>query len=251
MVDQLFSSTFRFRRPKYLIWLNVWVLIIFPLLLPVKFNAQSTSVRTRRNERVLKARNDAADGSRLEFGSVFTETIAGREVSSYSINVRAGQYLRIIVEQQGVDVEVALLSANGDFLITVNNANGTRGAEVVSLLADHDETFRINIKTTEPKPRPAFYSISIAEQRDSVEQDVKRISAERSVAEGESLRAQNSYKQALAKYQEAYQLYQEVGDASRSALALLDMGKANYFLLNMEEAVGNYEKALQRFEAEN
>ena len=247
MVDSLLSSTFRFKRLKCL----VWVLVTLPFLLPIKFNAQSTSVNPRRNDRVLRTRNDPADGPRLELGSVFTETIAGKEISSYSINARAGQYLRVIVEQQGVDVEVTLLSATGNPVIKVNNANGTRGAEVVSFLADQDESFRIDIKTAEPKPKPAPYRISIAEQRESVEQDAKRINAERSVAEGESLRLQELYKQAIAKYQEAYQLYHEVGDTAGSALALLDMGKANYFLLNMEEAIGNYEKALKLFEAEN
>jgi tetratricopeptide (TPR) repeat protein len=249
MVDQL-SSTFRFRRLKHLVWLNVLVLVALPLLLPTKFNAQSTSVRPRRNDQVLRVRNDLADASRLELGSVFTEIIPGKGSSSYSIDARAGQYVRVIVEQQGVDVEVTLLSANGDVLITVNNAKGTRGREVVSLVADHDENFRINIKTVEPKPRPANYQISIAEQRESVEQDAKRINAERSVAEGESLRAQNSYKQALGKYQEAYQLYQEVGDTAGTALALLDKGNANYYLLNMEEAIANYEKALTLFDTE-
>ena len=249
MVDLLFTATFRFRRQRHSLRLEVWAVLTLLLLLPlVEYRGQSTSVRSRRNE---KARNELAGGPRLELGNVLTEPLAGGEIRSYAIGARAGQYVRVIVEQQGVDVEISLVSANGATLVTVNNANGTRGAEVISFLTTRDDSFRINIKSTEPNPRPAFYRVSIAEQRDSVEEDVKRVNAERNITAGESLRAQESYKQAIAKYQEAYQLYQELGDTAGSALALLDMGKANYFLLDMQEAIVNYEKALKLFETNN
>ena len=153
------------------------------------------------------------------------------------------------MEQQGIDVEVALQSSNSDGPIKVNNANGTSGPEALSFIAERDENFRISVKATEPKPKPAFYVIRIVEQRDAVEEDRKRVNAERSPGLGESLRAQESYSEALAKYQEALQLYREVGDTAGTALALLDMGKANYFLLNMEEAIRRYEEALKLYAA--
>lgn len=251
MVDQFFTSTSRFRRRRRSVRLSVWAILALLLLLPTEFSAQVSQIRSRRNDRILKSRNEVAGGPRLELGSVFTETVEGKEVRPYSINARAGQYLRVVIEQQGIDIEVVLVSANGETLVTVNNANGTRGMEVVSFVASHDESFRINIKPTEPKPKPGIYRISIAEQRSSVDEDVKRVNAERSVTAGEVLRSQESYKQAIAKYQEAYQLYEEIGDTDGAALALLDIGKANYFLLDMSEAIVNYEKALRLFEASN
>jgi tetratricopeptide (TPR) repeat protein len=249
MADESLSSASRRRCLYSLMWLNIGILVI--LLPPIRSHSQTSSVNPRPGERVVKVKNDSRGGLRLESGTALTESLAGSQTRSYLINARAGQYIRIIVEQQGIDVEVALLSANNEVLTQVNNANGTRGPEQLSLLASREEIFRINVKAVEPKPKPAFYLIRIAEQRDSMEGDLKRVNAERALAAGEVLRARESYSEALVKYHVAHQLYQELGDKAGAALALLDMGKANYFLLNMEEAVQKYEAALKLFAAAN
>ncbi len=245
MPEESLSPAPRRRRLRPPIWLNIGVLVA--LLLPIHSHSQTNP---RRSERGVKVKTDSREGLRLEPGTALTEPLAGRETPSYSVNARARQYVRVVVEQQGIDVEVTLSAANGEVLTKVNNANGTRGPETISFLASRDETFRIGVKATEPKPKPAFYLIRIAAQRDSVAEDLKRVNAERALAAGEALRAKESYSEALTKYHEAHQLYQELGDNAGSALALLDMGKANYFLLNMEEAVQKYEEALVLFAAE-
>jgi tetratricopeptide (TPR) repeat protein len=248
MVKSFFSSVFCFWQQSYRVTQTLGLVLTVLLLVPLECDAQAT--KARRAERVLRPRTELS-GVRFDAGSVFTEQLAGKEVHSFTITARAGQFIRVTVEQQGIDVEVTLVSRNGDAVVTVNNANGTRGIEVVSFLASHDENFHINIKSTEPAPRPAHYRLSFAEQRDSVELDVKRINGDRLVSAGESLRGQEAYKEALAKYQEAYQYYLEAGDKPGAALAVLDMGKANYFLLDMERAIGNYKTAMDLFAADN
>ncbi len=230
--------------------LNFWAWLLTLTLLTGHVHAQKSPAKPRRDSRRAKIITESGAGRRLEFGATAGGRLAGGERHPYLVHAPAGYYLKVIVEQQGIDVEVALLTASGELLVRVDNANGTRGAETVSLVADADADFRVEVRAKEPKPKPAPYAISIAEQRVSTEDDGKRVRAERILASGESLRAEgtsNSYHQALAKYEEAYRLWQGL-DPPQAATALLDMGKAHYFLLNMEEATRKYEEALKLFE---
>ncbi|HEX7312602.1 MAG TPA: CHAT domain-containing tetratricopeptide repeat protein [Pyrinomonadaceae bacterium] len=219
-------------------------------LLSGHVHGQKPPAKPRRDPRGAKTLVDSSADRRLEFGATLGGQLSGGERHRYLIQAPAGNYLKIVVAQQGIDVEVALLTAGGEVLVRVDNANGTRGAETVSLVTEADADFRVEVRAKEPKPKPAPYAVSIAEQRVSTEDDGKRVRAERALASGESLRAEgtlDSYRQALARYEEAYRLWRGL-DAPQEATALLDMGKAHYFLLNMEEAVGKYAEALKIFE---
>lgn len=226
--------------------------LLLALLLPppTPAGAQNRSAGPpRRAPRNARPAGETAE-RRLEFGATLTGTLAGGEGHVYVFNAPAGHYLRVVVEQQGVDVEVTLAAADGGVLVRADNANGTRGSETVSLVAAAEAAYRVKVSAREPKPKPGSYTVRIAEQRAAAEEDSKRVGAERALAAGEALRAEgrlNSYNRALAKYEEAYRLWRGLDDA-RAAAALLDMGKANYFLLNMEEAVGKYTEALKVYE---
>lgn len=239
-------------RHERLLLVNVRAAILTLLLLPpAPVGAQNAPANQRRGPRPAKHRIDAAAPRQLESGETAGGILAGGETRLHPVKAPADHYLRIVVEQQGIDVEAALLDARGDVIAAVDNANGTRGAEAVSLVAGPEEVFRVRVRAREPKPKPAPYSIRIAEQRPATPEDSKRVAADRALAAGEALRAENkqqSYSQALVKYDEAYQLYRELGDEAGAALALLDMGKANYFQLRMDEAIRKYGKALKIFE---
>jgi CHAT domain-containing protein len=224
------------------------MLTIFLLLQSPLAAQQNTAVKPRRDARAARATNDAGRQI-LEFGATLHVPLAGGESHHYLINAPANHYLRVLVEQQGIDVELTLLSLSGETLTRVDNSNGTRGDEVVSLKVKADESFRLRVKAKEPKPKPSTYAIRIVEQRAATEEDDRRVSAERALAIGELLRAEgtlSSYNGALAKYDEAYRLWQGLDDAG-AANALLDAGKAHYFLLNMGEAVRKYSEALKVF----
>jgi len=250
MADACRSFATRRGRREHPARLNSWMMILILMLLTSPVNPQKSSVRPRRDMRAAKPAFHPGADRHLEFGMTLVEPLAGGEDHFYQIHAPAGYYLRVVVEQQGIDLEAVLLSPNDDVIVIADNANGTRGAETVSLVAKAGEVFRVRVKAKEPKPKPAPYAISIAEQRISTDEDAKRVAAERALSEGESLRAEgtlNSYHRALTKYDEAYQLWQGL-DAAGVALALLDMGKAHYYLLNMEEAIRKYGEALKHFE---
>jgi tetratricopeptide (TPR) repeat protein len=213
--------------------------------------ATVTAAQVRRDARAAKSTEGSGRFRRLEYGADSRWPLGGGESHIYLANAPAGHYVRVLVEQQGIDVVVSLLSADGSLITKVDNSNGTRGAESVSLSATSEETFRVKVEAREPRAKLAYYSIRIAEQRIATAEDSGRIGAERALAAAESLRAEgslNSLNQSLAKYQEAFELFSGAHDTSGAAAALLDMGKSHYFLLNMEEAARKYGEAMGLYE---
>ncbi len=67
----------------------------------------------------------------LELGKPIERELAGGEVHAYSIQLTAGQFLGVIVDQRGIDVVVALYAPDGKQLIEVDSPNGIKGPEPV------------------------------------------------------------------------------------------------------------------------
>src|ERR1044071_8925687 len=120
---------------------NVWTFLLTPTLLAGHVHAQKPPAKSRRDARGAKITTDSGTDRRLEFGATAGGLLAGGERHLYLVHAPAGHYLKVVVVQQGIDVEVALLTAGGELLVRVDNANGTRGAETVSLVADADADF--------------------------------------------------------------------------------------------------------------
>ena len=54
----------------------------------------------------------------------------------YQVALLVNQYLHIVVDQLGVDVELAILAPDDRVLAAIDRPNGTEGPESVSLIAD-------------------------------------------------------------------------------------------------------------------
>lgn len=184
-------------------------------------------------------------------GSQYQKVLAGGQSHYYAFDLYPGEFLRAVVEQQGIDVEMTLLTAGGGEIVKVNNANGTRGRESVSVMAEQRAGFLIKVSAREPLAKAESYRILVAERRAATEEDAWRVAAERALSAGEVLRAKNTiaaWEQALVKYAEAQNLSQKLGDSPGVALAFHAMGKAHFFKGSMREAADNYEGALALFQ---
>lgn len=144
----------------------------------------------------------------LEPGARIEKEIASGETHYYRVTLAAGQYLRVAVEQQGIEVTTSLLPATGEKpgekLIEVDSA----GTERVSAIAAEAAGYRIAVQARRSAPL-GRYVIKLEELRQATPQDQDRITAERAVAEGMQLTRQGrreSLLQAVEKYQSALAL---------------------------------------------
>ena len=83
--------------------------------------------------------NSAAPGGQeaqaLEPGRSIEREILSGQSHSYRITLDAGKYLRVHVEQQGIDVTVALLTPDGKVVAESRSDNGNFGPEIVSIIS--------------------------------------------------------------------------------------------------------------------
>lgn len=110
---------------------------------------------------------------RLVSGTPVEQMLRGGEVHSYQVPLTVGQFLRVIVQQRGVDVVVAAFRPDGPKIGEVDSPNGTQGPEFVSIVADTSGNYRIEVRSLEANAAPGRYEIKIEELLSAVQYRVR------------------------------------------------------------------------------
>ena len=118
----------------------------------------------------------------LRVGEPVEVELKGGEAHAYRVTVTLGQYLRVVVEQKGIDVVVSLFGPDGKKLTEVDSPNGTQGPEPVSLIAPASGNYRVEVVSPDKAVAPGRYEIKIEALRQATSQDRERLAAERFVA---------------------------------------------------------------------
>lgn len=79
--------------------------------------------------------NTPGEFQQLSQGRPVERVMQGGDLHKYQVPLSAGQYLKVVVEQRGVDVVVAALGPDSTKISEVDSPNGTEGAEPVSIAA--------------------------------------------------------------------------------------------------------------------
>src|SRR5262249_33169034 len=167
-----------------------------------------------------------------------------------------------VVEQKGVDVVVVLLGPDGKKLDEADSQNVRQGTETLSFIATISGSYKVEVhppkealakealakEALAKKTRAGLYEIKITELRTATGQDQNRIMAEKAYRQGQSLRAEamaQSFTKAIEKYQEALQLFRDIGDHREEATTLNDIGLVYDSLGERQKALDHYNEALQ------
>jgi CHAT domain-containing protein len=180
----------------------------------------------------------------LEQGKPIERQLAGGESHYYQLNVDAGQYVYVIVDQKGIDVVASLFGPDGKLITAVDGPNGSSGAEPVHITAEATGIYRIEVTSFEKDARPGRYEVKLVELRSATQRDRDRLTARRAFDEAEKLKNQNtreSMEAAIKKYEEALDLYRVIRDRSEQYTMLLGIG-------NTELDLQQWPLALERFD---
>lgn len=165
--------------------------------------------------------------------------IGGSEVHQYTFELGERQFASFSVNQQGSDVVVTIIDAEGA-RTRVDRPNGARGREAVSYIAPRGGTYRLEVRTLETAAPRGYYEITLNEPRPAMARDEGRLAAERAVSEGEVLRARKtapSLQQALEKFGQAVDLWQALDEPYETAVALYGRCLTHRMLGENEKAV--------------
>ena len=198
-----------------------------------------------------QAKNESPPQS-LEVGQPIERELAGGQTHTYLMTLAEGQFLRVVVEQRGIDVVATLLGPDGKQLIEVDSPNGAQGPELLSFITQADGRYRLEVRSLEKDAKPGRYQAWMAELRPATTADRNRILAEQALSAGDQLKAQpgaESQRQAGEKYEEARRLWQALGDSAREARALYGLGRVEDALGERQRALDYYNQALPLFRA--
>lgn len=165
----------------------------------------------------------AQDGATLRPGELLKREMAGGEVHGYKIPLAAGQYVRVLVEQRGINVMLTLFDVSNKPTVEMDSPSGAHGPEYVSAISSVAGDYKLEVRSTEKWANAGRYEIVIEELKEAVEPDQKRVAAERAYADGQQSMAKGtkeSRQAALAKFEEAVRYWKEVGERHWHAVAL-------------------------------
>lgn len=206
----------------------------------------------------------AADAQTLEPGRAVEQQLAGGQAHEYAFAASTGQYLRLTAEQSGVDLVLEVRRADGRGIfevegegrpaVEVDKANGTRGREELSLVADDAGEYLVRVRAREEKAAAGRYVLSLADARPATPQDAERAAADRAFAAAKHLmslrpRPPDALAKAVRSYKESLERWGAAGDTWGEATALLNLGNAHFRSDDRKEALGYYERAAVRYES--
>ncbi len=129
----------------------------------------------------------------LDPGRSIEREISSGQTHAYQIRLDAGNYLRVQVEQRGIDVTVALLSPDGKVVAESRSDNGNFGPETVSFVTEGPIEVRLEVRAPDWEAPSGRYEVKVANLRTATEQDRKRVDAGR--------RVEGRYKQSGGKFE--------------------------------------------------
>ncbi|MBI1760208.1 MAG: CHAT domain-containing protein [Acidobacteria bacterium] len=197
------------------------------------------------------ARLFAQDNVSLELGKPLSREISGGETHAYQIELAAGQFMRAVVEQQGVNLLVTLYSPNGQKLADLDSPVGAEGPEPVSLVAETSGAYRLQVRPMQQHAPQGRYEVRLEEVRAATPQDKARIIAERAFAEATITYqgSADSVRQGIEKYEKVIPLWQALGDRGQEAVTLSTIGHLYKLLGESRQALAYQQRALPLHQA--
>ncbi len=161
----------------------------------------------------------------LASGKAVEREIAGGQRHADQITLQAGQFLRLQVNQQGIDVKLSLVGPDGQPTVKVN-FSGKRGMESLSFEASDKGDFQLLISPVHGGASAGNYLLTMEIKASAGIEDRQRIKAERLLTDAlQSARpSQMNVLAAKDGFQKALALWRELNDPYLEAVTLLEYG---------------------------
>jgi len=191
-----------------------------------------------------------ADGEKdarlLEPGQPIKRELAGDQSHTYQIRLNAGQYLKVIVEQQGIDVVVQLSGPGGEQITECDIESRSQGHELVESVAEAAGEYRLTIRPRQ-KNAVGSYEIRIEELRVATDTDRGLQDARKQFEEAHKLRDAGKYDEALPLTERAWESRERLLGSEHHDVASVINSLAGTYTLRGEyvKAEPLYRRALE------
>jgi CHAT domain-containing protein/tetratricopeptide (TPR) repeat protein len=188
----------------------------------------------------------AQESISLDAGKTVERELSGGQSHFYKITLTTGQYLRVVVNQRGIDALVALFTPDGKKMVEMDDDRTTVGAETILAIADAPGAYGIEARSPEKTAKTGYYEIRIEELREATAEDKHRVAAESVFREAVRLRqgTLEEKRKSVEKFHEALELYQRAGDRGKEAVTLNNLGVAHVLVGEMQKALDKFNEAV-------
>jgi CHAT domain-containing protein/tetratricopeptide (TPR) repeat protein len=173
-------------------------------------------------------------------GAAVERELAPGDALKFLVTLEKGEFLRVVVEQRGVDVILSAFGPDGRRLVRVDRAGGQFGPEPISVLAERSGEYRIEIAPFTGTTVSGRFELSVSERRPAGAGDGARVAAEKQM---ESCEWPAGRRHGLQACRQAVSLWENVGDGHEVANALIKLGDLEVGEGRGSAALDAYEKA--------
>jgi CHAT domain-containing protein/Tfp pilus assembly protein PilF len=107
----------------------------------------------------------------LEPGKPIERELAGGQSHSYQMTLTAGQYVKLVIDQRGIDLVVKLFGPDGKQITQFDSERRPKGQETVSWVAEEADSHRLDVLVKYKDAAIGQYGIQVVELRDATEND--------------------------------------------------------------------------------
>jgi CHAT domain-containing protein len=167
----------------------------------------------------------------IEPGRPIKRELAGGQQHTYHITLNADQFLKTVVDNNGVDVVVQVLGADGKQILEFDSERSLSGRESVSLVAEALAQYRLIIRPEQNWAPVGDYEIRIEELRAATENDRALQEARKLYAEACRLRDEGKYDEALPLFERVIETRKRISgpDDRDLATVLHDLAVFYYY----------------------
>ena len=180
----------------------------------------------------------------LTLNQPVAKALRAGEQHQYQVLARAGQYLSVSIEQQGIDLVVSLADPAARQTFEVTRLSSTLIPEPISIVAAETGVYNLTVRACSNSVPAGRYEIQLAEQRVATAQDENRIAAARATARGAQLQygvgTAAALRRALTEYETAQRAWQAAGDMTAVARTLGNLGATYSSLREYQNAINSY-----------
>lgn len=169
-------------------------------------------------------------GPILENGFFLERELQAKEQHLYPVSLEEGEFLRVVVDQNGIDVTVELLGPDGKVVSSIDSANGANGDEDFAALAGQAGLHQVRVRALEDGAPPGSYTLQVEGPRNPRKRDRARVEAV------QAMQAAFTPPSSVEKSERALALWRDLGDKPRQAEILL-------YLSQQQSGQGDQERA--------
>ena len=187
-----------------------------------------------------------ADITSLEIARPIERELSAQEEHRYSIAIAEAQYVRVVVEQHGIDAVVDLFSPEEKLILEFDNETRVQGEEKVEFVTATAGNYQLLVKAKYPRLAAGRYQIQFIETRAATEKDRLLDEARRLDANIWQVMAAKQMKEGFEIGKRALALQESVlgSDHPELLYTLFMLGVVNRFLGDYQTAETFYLRGL-------